>query len=72
MVVFSLNVLQVKELAGRCTCPVQFPIIKVGEGKYKIGDSQTLVFVRVSFIIFIFKKVNETKNQYKVEINVHV
>ncbi|KAL3857325.1 hypothetical protein ACJMK2_012003 [Sinanodonta woodiana] len=37
----------VKELAGRCTCPVQFPIIKVGEGKYKIGDSQTLVFVRI-------------------------
>lgn len=37
----------VKWLAGRCTCPVQFPIIKVGEGKYKIGDSQTLVFVRI-------------------------
>eukprot|EP00105_Crassostrea_gigas_P010918 XP_011426369.1 PREDICTED: uncharacterized threonine-rich GPI-anchored glycoprotein PJ4664.02-like isoform X2 [Crassostrea gigas] len=38
---------EVKWLAGRCTCPVQFPIVKVGEGKYKIGDSQTLVFVRI-------------------------
>lgn len=37
----------VRELVGRCTCPVQFPIIKVGEGKYKIGDNQTLVFVRI-------------------------
>ncbi|XP_048763543.2 mucin-2-like isoform X2 [Ostrea edulis] len=39
--------MEVKWLAGRCTCPVQFPITKVGEGKYKIGDSQTLVFVRI-------------------------
>lgn len=46
--------LQVKWLAGRCTCPVQFPIIKVGEGKYKIGDSQTLVFVRVRIINYYF------------------
>ena len=55
MVIWTLLILcllfclfQVRELVGRCTCPVQFPIIKVGEGKYKIGDSQTLVFVRVS------------------------
>ena len=46
--------LQVKWLAGRCTCPVQFPIVKVGEGKYKIGDSQTLVFVRVRIITYFF------------------
>ncbi|KAH3890765.1 GAS2-like protein 2A [Dreissena polymorpha] len=37
----------VQELVGRCTCPRQFAIIKVGEGKYKIGDNQTLVFVRI-------------------------
>lgn len=37
----------VRELVGKCTCPSQFPIIKVGEGKYKIGDSQTLIFVRI-------------------------
>ncbi|XP_052800823.1 proteoglycan 4-like isoform X2 [Mya arenaria] len=39
--------IQVRELVGRCTCPRQFPIVKVGEGKYKIGDNQTLVFVRI-------------------------
>ncbi|XP_067650040.1 GAS2-like protein 2B [Haliotis asinina] len=37
----------VRELVGRCSCPIQFQLIKVGEGKYKIGDSQTLIFVRV-------------------------
>ena len=39
---------QVRELVGQCSCPVQFPMIKVGEGKYQIGDSRTLIFVRVS------------------------
>ncbi|XP_070182658.1 GAS2-like protein 2A, partial [Littorina saxatilis] len=37
----------VRELVGQCTCPVQFPMNKVGEGKYQIGDSRTLIFVRV-------------------------
>lgn len=37
----------VRELVNKCTCPSQFPIIKVGEGKYKIGESQTLIFVRI-------------------------
>ncbi|CAG5132306.1 unnamed protein product, partial [Candidula unifasciata] len=38
---------RVRDLIGRCTCPVQFPMIKVGEGKYKIGDSRSLIFVRI-------------------------
>lgn len=33
---------------GRCTCPDQFPMIKVSEGKYRVGDSSLLIFVRVS------------------------
>ncbi|XP_041348145.1 flocculation protein FLO11-like [Gigantopelta aegis] len=37
----------VRELVGRCTCPIQFPMFKVGEGKYQIGDSKTLIFVRI-------------------------
>ncbi|XP_076452901.1 uncharacterized protein LOC143288384 [Babylonia areolata] len=37
----------VRDLVGQCTCPVQFPMVKVGEGKYQIGDSRTLIFVRV-------------------------
>uniref|UniRef100_A0A8D0GRT0 Growth arrest specific 2 like 1 n=1 Tax=Sphenodon punctatus TaxID=8508 RepID=A0A8D0GRT0_SPHPU len=37
----------VREILGRCTCPSQFPMIKVSEGKYKVGDSNALIFVRV-------------------------
>ncbi|CAL1531954.1 unnamed protein product [Lymnaea stagnalis] len=38
---------RVRDLISRCTCPIQFPMIKVGEGKYKIGDSHNLIFVRI-------------------------
>uniref|UniRef100_A0A673WE97 Growth arrest specific 2 like 2 n=1 Tax=Salmo trutta TaxID=8032 RepID=A0A673WE97_SALTR len=31
----------------RCTCPTQFPMFKVSEGKYRVGDSSTLIFVRI-------------------------
>lgn len=41
---------QVQHLVSRCTCPVQFPMIKVSEGKYRVGDSDTLIFVRVSLL----------------------
>uniref|UniRef100_UPI00398E582B GAS2-like protein 2A n=1 Tax=Pristiophorus japonicus TaxID=55135 RepID=UPI00398E582B len=34
-------------LVSRCTCPDQFPMVKVSEGKYKVGDSNTLIFVRI-------------------------
>ncbi|PSN29403.1 hypothetical protein C0J52_25543 [Blattella germanica] len=37
----------VRELVERCTCPVQFPMIRVSEGKYRIGDTKVLIFVRV-------------------------
>ncbi|XP_062392111.1 GAS2-like protein 2A [Sardina pilchardus] len=37
----------VRGLISRCTCPTQFPMIKVSEGKYKVGDSNTLIFVRI-------------------------
>ncbi|XP_038008224.1 GAS2-like protein 1 isoform X2 [Motacilla alba alba] len=38
----------VREILGCCSCPSQFPMVKVSEGKYKVGDSNTLIFVRVS------------------------
>uniref|UniRef100_A0A663DRC1 Growth arrest specific 2 like 1 n=1 Tax=Aquila chrysaetos chrysaetos TaxID=223781 RepID=A0A663DRC1_AQUCH len=38
---------QVREILGCCSCPSQFPMVKVSEGKYKVGDSSTLIFVRV-------------------------
>ncbi|XP_077995602.1 uncharacterized protein LOC144449063 [Glandiceps talaboti] len=37
----------VRDLVGRCTCPVQFPMVRVSDGKYRIGDSNTLIFVRI-------------------------
>ncbi|KAM3936096.1 GAS2-like protein 2 [Leptodactylus fuscus] len=37
----------VQHLVSRCTCPVQFCMIKVSEGKYRVGESSTLIFVRI-------------------------
>uniref|UniRef100_A0A8C1W3P8 Growth arrest-specific 2 like 1 n=1 Tax=Cyprinus carpio TaxID=7962 RepID=A0A8C1W3P8_CYPCA len=37
----------VREILGHCSCPSQFPMTKVSEGKYKIGDSSALIFIRV-------------------------
>ncbi|KAF4532455.1 hypothetical protein B566_EDAN003030 [Ephemera danica] len=38
---------QVRDLVERCTCPTQFPMIRVSEGKYRIGDTKVLIFVRI-------------------------
>ncbi|KAL4660555.1 GAS2-like protein 2 [Arapaima gigas] len=37
----------VQHLVSRCTCPTQFPMVKVSEGKYRVGDSTTVIFVRI-------------------------
>ncbi|XP_067295153.1 GAS2-like protein 1 [Pseudorasbora parva] len=37
----------VREILGHCSCPSQFPMTKVSEGKYKVGDSSALIFIRV-------------------------
>ncbi|KAJ7309007.1 hypothetical protein JRQ81_008292 [Phrynocephalus forsythii] len=37
----------VQHFISRCTCPVQFSMVKVSEGKYRVGDSSTLIFVRI-------------------------
>ncbi|XP_029468788.1 GAS2-like protein 2 isoform X2 [Rhinatrema bivittatum] len=37
----------VQYLVSRCSCPVQFSMVKVSEGKYRVGDSSTLIFVRI-------------------------
>uniref|UniRef100_A0A671NCS6 GAS2-like protein 1 n=1 Tax=Sinocyclocheilus anshuiensis TaxID=1608454 RepID=A0A671NCS6_9TELE len=39
--------LLVREILGQCSCPSQFPMTKVSEGKYKVGDSSALIFIRV-------------------------
>ncbi|NXG72792.1 GA2L2 protein, partial [Baryphthengus martii] len=37
----------VQHLVSHCTCPIQFPMIKISEGKYRVGNSDTLIFVRI-------------------------
>ncbi|XP_075709136.1 GAS2-like protein 2 [Rhinoderma darwinii] len=37
----------VQHLVSRCTCPDQFCMIKVSDGKYRVGESSTLIFVRI-------------------------
>ncbi|KAL7838502.1 hypothetical protein AOLI_G00269060 [Acnodon oligacanthus] len=37
----------VQYLISRCTCPTQFPMVKISDGKYRVGDSNTLIFVRI-------------------------
>jgi len=41
---------KVRAVLSECTCSDQFPMIRVAEGKYRIGETQTLVFLRVSII----------------------
>ena len=36
-----------RELVKECTCPTQFPMVYVSDGRYRIGDSKYLIFVRV-------------------------
>lgn len=38
---------RVRDLVERCTCPSQFPMVKVSDGKYRIGDTKVLIFVRI-------------------------
>lgn len=47
-VCFRLLCVQVQYLISRCTCPSQFPMVKISEGKYRVGDSNTIIFVRVN------------------------
>lgn len=37
----------VRDLVEICTCPTQFKMIRLSEGKYRIGDTNTLIFVRI-------------------------
>lgn len=37
----------VRDEVAKCQCPTQFPMIRVSEGKYRIGDTKVLIFVRV-------------------------
>ena len=32
----------------QCTCPVKYPVLRLSEGKYRVGENKNLIFVRVS------------------------
>ena len=36
-----------KEVVQQCSCEDTFPIEKIADGKYKIGENRVLIFVRV-------------------------
>ena len=38
---------QVYQVLEQCTCPVRYPVFRVGEGKYRVGEAKSLIFVRV-------------------------
>uniref|UniRef100_A0A6G1SJ18 GAS2-like protein 1 n=1 Tax=Aceria tosichella TaxID=561515 RepID=A0A6G1SJ18_9ACAR len=37
---------RVVQLLCQCTCPTQFPMVRIGDGKYKVGD-KLIIFVRI-------------------------
>ena len=45
---FHINQLvpQVVQLLCQCTCATQFPMVRIGDGKYKVGD-KLIIFVRI-------------------------
>ncbi|XP_053215039.1 GAS2-like protein 2A [Panonychus citri] len=38
---------RVVDLLNRCTCPSQFPMVKVADGKYRVGNPKVLIYVRI-------------------------
>ncbi len=40
-------------MTDSCCCTQRFPVIRLGEGKYRIGESGTIIFIRVGFLIVI-------------------
>lgn len=39
-------------IANKCTCEKKFLVDKIGEGKYRIGNTKNIVFIRVIFFFF--------------------
>ncbi len=40
-------------MTNTCSCAQRFPVIRIGEGKYRIGESGTIIFIRVKFGLII-------------------
>ncbi|CAF1096378.1 unnamed protein product [Rotaria sordida] len=37
----------VVKITNTCSCSQRFPVIRIGEGKYRIGESGTIIFIRI-------------------------
>ncbi|CAF0805728.1 unnamed protein product [Rotaria sordida] len=37
----------VVQMTNSCCCAQRFPVIRIGEGKYRIGESGTIIFIRI-------------------------
>jgi hypothetical protein len=35
------------QIANSCCCLQRFPVTRMGEGKYRIGENGTIIFIRV-------------------------
>ena len=46
--------LQVIELISQCQCQKQFFAKKISDGKYQVGESRNVIFIRVKYVIVIF------------------
>lgn len=58
-------------IANKCTCEKKFLVDKIGEGKYRIGNTKNIVFIRVNICIktlFIRKK--KKKKNIKFVLNI--
>jgi hypothetical protein len=40
-------------MTNSCCCDHRFPVIRIGEGKYRIGENGTIIFIRVLFSLII-------------------
>jgi hypothetical protein len=40
-------------MTNSCCCAQRFPVIRIGEGKYRIGESGTIIFIRVCLLFLI-------------------
>jgi hypothetical protein len=58
---YHYNYLKVRELVKECTCPTQFPMVYISDGRYRIGDSKYLIFVRVCLMFIYVDKWSMTR-----------
>ena len=59
------RLIKVQYYLGQCSCPTMFSLRKVGDGKYQIGDSKALIYMRVSKSDIL----NQSRNRTLFDLN---